>query len=169
MNPLTFSPRRAAWLLALSLTSLYPLAHAMPPAEAGVARPGAPAPAMRHLDALKARLQLSPAQEGAWSQFAQALTARPAPMAEAQAAHEELLRLPTPQRIERMKALRAQQQARMNAWMDQRSEASLALYAALSDAQKKVFDEETARQLRERHGARHRHGGPGGHHGHSHG
>lgn len=166
MKPLSFAPRHKAWLLALSLAGLNTFAHATPPDEGSFARHGAPAHAMRQLDAVKARLQLSAAQEEAWGRFAAAIRTRPTPQTESHADHEELMRLPTPQRIERMNALRTARQAHMLAVMGQRNQATLAFYATLSPEQQKVFDDETARLLRERHLRHPRHGGRGGHHSH---
>lgn len=100
--------------------------------------------------ALKAKLQLTPAQEGAWTAF----TASWQPMAGHHADRQghkaqmaELSKLPTPERIDRMRALHTQHANEMNAQMDKRSDATKALYAALTAEQKKVFDAETARMM----------------------
>lgn len=100
----------------------------------------------RRLDALKAKLQLSGAQEAAWNTFASAIRTRPA-MAEHMPQHQEMMRLSTPERLDRMKALRGQHQAEMNAFMDRRAEATKAFYATLSPEQQKIFDAETARMM----------------------
>ena len=108
---------------------------------------------------MKARLQITPAQEGAWTAFTAAMQP-PArmmsgdrPMAEQRT---ELDKLTTPERIDKMKAMRTQRMAEMNAEMDKRGEATKAFYAALSPEQQKMFDVE--------HRKMGGHGGPG-HHG----
>lgn len=122
----------------------------------------------QHLDKLKGRLQLSAAQEGDWARFSSALQARPA-HAGHEARHQELMGLNTPERLDRMKALRAQHQAEMNTFMDRRSDATKAFYATLTAEQKKVFDAEGARFMQARHGAGDRGHEGRGHHGMGHG
>lgn len=92
---------------------------------------------------MKAKLKITPAQEGAWTTFTAAMQP-PArmmgsdrPMA---AQRAELDKLTTPERIDRMKALRTQRMADRNAEMDKRGEATKAFYAALSPEQQKSFD-----------------------------
>ena len=111
---------------------------------------------------LKAKLKIMPAQEGAWTLFTAAMQP-PArmmgaerPMAEQRA---ELEKLSTPERIDKMKALRAQRMTDMNADMDKRGEATKAFYAALSPDQQKAFDAEHRKM-----GGRGGYGGSG-HHG----
>ena len=94
---------------------------------------------------MKARLQITPAQEGAWTAFVAAMQP-PArmmggdkPMA---AQRAELDKLTTPERIDKMKALRTQRMTDMNAEMDKRGDATKAFYAALSLEQQKTFDAE---------------------------
>jgi hypothetical protein len=94
--------------------------------------------------ALKAALKLMPAQEGAWSTFTAALKP-PADMMSKHHDHAEIAKLPTPERIDKMKALHAQHVADMNAVMDKRGEATKAFYATLTPEQQKVFDTATAR------------------------
>jgi hypothetical protein len=108
----------------------------------------------RHLQELKLKLQLSAEQEPAWTAFASAMTAQP-PHSRPDMA--QLALLPTPERIERMKALREQRQAQINARMDQRAQAARSFYDLLQAQQKKVFDEETGKHLAQR-GRHHRHG-----------
>ena len=74
---------------------------------------------------------------------------------------QDMAQLTTPERIDRMRALRAQR----NAEADRRGDATKALYAALTPAQQKTFDEHAHRMQRQ-HGAR---AGHGEHHGHHHG
>ena len=89
----------------------------------------------KHAAELKARLKLTPAQEGAWTTFvaahkmpADTMAKRPDPAA--------IEKLSTPERLERMKALRSQHMAAM----DQRDEATKVFYATLAPEQQKVFD-----------------------------
>ena len=106
---------------------------------------------------MKAKLKITPAQEGAWTAFTAAmqppagLGARPGTEQRA-----ELDKLTTPQRIDKMRELRAQRTAAMTAMMDKRGDAAKAFYAALSPEQQKVFDAEHS--MRTGH-----HGGGGGH------
>ena len=108
----------------------------------------------RRMTELKSQLQLTPAQEGAWTKFADAM--RPATPAQ-RPDHDAMMKLPTPERIDQMRALHQQHTAQM----DQRGEAAKAFYATLSPEQKKRFDEQTARRMT-------RDGGMGydDHHGH---
>ena len=94
---------------------------------------------------MKAKLKITPAQEGAWTAFTAAMQP-PArmrggerPMA---AQRAELDKLTAPERIDKMKALRTQRMSEMNAEMDQRGDATKAFYAALSPEQQTVFDAE---------------------------
>jgi len=89
--------------------------------------------------ALKAQLKLTPAQEPAWTAFA-ASHKPPAGMLGKQAAMPDLAKLTTPERIDKMKELRAQRMGEMTATMDQRAEATKAFYAVLTPEQQKVFD-----------------------------
>ena len=88
---------------------------------------------------LKAKLKLTPAQEGAWTTYTAAMKP-PADMMTKQAEYADLAKLPTPERIDKMKALRSQHMTDMNAAMDKRGEATKAFYAALTPEQQKVFD-----------------------------
>lgn len=93
---------------------------------------------------LKAKLKITPAQEGAWTTFVAALKPSATSMAK-RPDPAELAKLSTPERIDRMHALRTQHTADMNAAMDKREEATKTFYATLSVEQKKVFDAEHAR------------------------
>ncbi len=109
--------------------------------------------------AFKAKLGITPAQEPAWNAFT-ASTKPPATRPQ-RLSREEFAKLTTPQRIDRMQAMKAARDARMA----ERANATKTFYAALSPEQQKVFDETTLRG----HGGKG--GGPrgghrGGHHGH---
>jgi periplasmic protein CpxP/Spy len=94
---------------------------------------------------LKIKLDITPAQEGAWTSFTAAMQP-PAhharPTAEQRA---EFDKLTTPERIDKTQAMRSQRQAEMTAAMNKRGEATKAFYAALNPAQQKTFDEEHKR------------------------
>lgn len=100
---------------------------------------------------LKGQLKLTAAQEGAWTSYTAAMKPPADLMAKRAADHAELAKLPTPERIDKMKALRAQHMKDMNTAMDQRGDATKAFYATLTPEQQKVFDAN----------ALPRHGGPG--------
>ena len=84
-------------------------------------------------NAFKAQLKLTPEQEPAWTAFMAAMqpaqrTARLDPA--------DMEKRTTPERIDRMRALRAQQAAEA----DRRGEATKTVYAALTPEQQKTFD-----------------------------
>jgi protein CpxP len=89
--------------------------------------------------ALKQKLQITPAQEGAWTAWT---TAMQPPANWKRPDRAEFEKLSTPERIDRMRALRTER----NALMDKRADATKIFYAALSPEQKKTFDAETARR-----------------------
>lgn len=89
--------------------------------------------------ALKVQLKLTPAQETAWTAYA-ASYKLPAGMMGQQAAMLDMAKLTTPERLDKMKELRAQHLGEMTAAMDKRSEATKAFYAVLTPEQQKVFD-----------------------------
>ena len=103
------------------------------------------------LGQLKQKLQITPAQENAWNAWTTAIkpTARQHPQ------HQDWSQLTTPERIDRMRAMRAERSAAM----DQRMDATKNFYSALNPEQRKVFDVEGLRFL----AGKHRH--HGGHHG----
>jgi len=162
-------PRRLAATAVLAALALPALAQQPAPANPPAAPQGHHHPAgERHqrphgdraqhhaerLAALKARLQLTAAQEPAWAAFTTALQPGERP---ARLGREDWRQLTTPERIDRMRALRAQHAAEA----DRRGEATKAFYAALTPEQQKTFDAQAG------HRPGHRH--PGGHkprHGH---
>ncbi len=95
--------------------------------------------------ALKAKLQITPAQEGAWTAFTTAMQppahAGQRPTAEQRA---EFAKLTTPERIDKMRAMRTQRMTDMSAAMDKRGDAVKTFYAALSPEQQKAFDAQYA-------------------------
>jgi protein CpxP len=110
----------------------------------------------RRMGALKQKLQITSAQEGAWNAWTGAMK----PVQFQRPNRGEFAQLSTPERIDRMRAMRTQR----NAEMDRRMEATKTFYTALGAEQKKVFDAESASFMRGgRDGKR---GGHGGHHKH---
>lgn len=108
--------------------------------------------------ALKARLKITASQEAAWTTFVSAMKP-PAPDGSRMRMHAEraeIAKLPTPERIDKMRALRSQHQTAMNARADQRGDATKAFYAQLSSEQKAAFDTLPAPRA---------YPGRGGHHG----
>jgi periplasmic protein CpxP/Spy len=117
---------------------------------------------------LKAKLKITPAQEGAWTTFTAAMQP-PANMAGGMMGtrHDpkvkaEMDKLTTPERIDKMQAMRAERMKTMGAEMDKRGAATKAFYAVLSSEQKAVFDAVSMRGGR--HGGGHGMG-MGGEHG----
>lgn len=94
----------------------------------------------RRLGELKQKLQITSAQEGAWTAWTTAVT----PTRMQRPDRAEFAKLTTPERIDRMRAHRAQR----NADMDNRMDATKAFYATLSAEQKTTFDAEGLRFLR---------------------
>jgi Spy/CpxP family protein refolding chaperone len=105
----------------------------------------------RRMESLKRILQITPAQDGAWNTWTAAMRPNPATMEQRHRMHEEFAHLSTPERLDRMRALRTQR----NAEMDRRADATKAFYAQLTPPQQKAFDEVALKFMRGRHG----HGG----------
>lgn len=159
MEPMKFAPKQV--LAALALAGLGAVAVAQPaPAASGLGGPGAGGHGMmmrhhdpakmeqrrtEHLARLKQKLQLSPGQEQAWTTFTAAMPKPPARPDRA-----EMDKLSTPERLDRMKAMRDARTADM----DRMSTATKAFYAQLTPEQKKVFDQEA---IPRRHGGHHGH------------
>lgn len=98
----------------------------------------------KHQAELKAALKITATQEAAWTTFTAAMTP-PADNMAKRPTREEMAKLTTPERIDKMKALRAEHHTAMNAAMDKRADATKAFYAALTPEQQKVFDEKAMR------------------------
>ena len=103
---------------------------------------------------LKAKLKITPAQEGAWTAFIAAMKPDTSQMAKHQAERAGMEKLSTPERIDKMHALRAQRMADMSATLDKRDNAVKTFYATLAADQKNVFDTEH-RRMGGRHGGDH--------------
>ncbi|MEJ8812130.1 Spy/CpxP family protein refolding chaperone [Variovorax ureilyticus] len=109
----------------------------------------------QHLAALKEKLKLTPAQEGAWNTFAQAQELPPAPPAGARMNRDEFAKLTTPQRLDLMEKRRAER----SAMFTRRADATRTFYAGLTPEQQKTFDAESMRRFGpdEHGGPRHPH------------
>jgi periplasmic protein CpxP/Spy len=115
----------------------------------------------KHQAELKAALKITAAQEADWTKF----TAAMAPPASNMAQHpsrEEMAKLTTPERIDKMKALRTEHHAVMSLEMDKRADATKAFYATLTPEQQKVFDAKAMRQDHGKGDKKGRHDGKGG-------
>ncbi len=114
---------------------------------------------------LKTKLKITPAQEGAWATFAAAMHPPANVAGGMMSTHHDpkvkadMDKLTTPERIDKMRALRAERMTTMNAEMDKRGAATKAFYAVLSSEQKAVFDAVSMRGGR--HGMGGEHGGRG--------
>ncbi len=106
----------------------------------------------KRLAELKSKLNITADQESTWTNFTIAMkpTTR---MDHQRPDRAEMENLTTPERIDKMRALRIQHMANRTAAMDKRFAAMKALYAVLNADQKKTFDAVHARMGRH-HGER---------------
>ena len=103
----------------------------------------------KHLNEMKVFLQLQASQESAWNAFESVMkTPMKRPTHHSMA---EMEKLSTPERIDKMMALKAERDLEITKRMD----ASKTFYATLTPAQQKVFDTQTQKFLNR---------GPMGHH-----
>ena len=110
------------------------------------------------LKVLKAQLKITPAQEGTWTTWTAAIQ----PGSRIQRPDRaEFQRLSTPERIDRIRAMRTAR----NAEMDKRLDATKTFYASLNAEQKAVFDAVGLRFARKGGMGRGMGGRDGGHHG----
>lgn len=92
---------------------------------------------------LKTKLKITAAQEASWTTFSNAM--KPAPRADKpKMDRAELAKLPTPERLDKMKAMHAEMVSERTNRMEQRDQAVKAFYATLTPEQKKIFDAESA-------------------------
>ena len=89
--------------------------------------------------ALKVQLKLTPAQESAWTTFTDAAKP-PVGMMAKRPDMADMAKLTTPERLDKMKELRAQRMGEMASAMDQHAQAVKTFYAVLTPEQQKVFD-----------------------------
>lgn len=97
----------------------------------------------QRLAALKEKLKLTPAQEGAWNTFTDAQQLPPAPPAGARMNRDEFAKLTTPQRLDLMEKRRAER----SAMFTKRADATRSFYAGLTPEQQKTFDAESMRRF----------------------
>ena len=102
------------------------------------------------LSELKRKSKINASQDAAWATFAAAMKP-PTTAITALPNRAEMEKLSTPERIDKMKQLRAQHQEVMKPFMDQRDDAIKTFYATLDTHQKKAFDEEQLHMMRRRH------------------
>ena len=100
----------------------------------------------KHLADLKTKLKITAPQEGAWTTFTAALKP-PARAEHTRPDRAEMEKLTTPERIDKMRAHRAQRMTEMQAQMDKREEATKVFYTGLNADQKKVFDAEHSKMV----------------------
>ncbi|MFO0106547.1 MAG: Spy/CpxP family protein refolding chaperone [Burkholderiales bacterium] len=112
----------------------------------------------KHLAELKGKLNLQASQDGAWNNFAQSMQ-KPERMARPDRVSME--KMSTPERLERMQAMKAERDAHMQ----KRINGTKAFYASLSAEQQQIFDKETAQAMGRTGGDMHRMQHGGGHHG----
>jgi periplasmic protein CpxP/Spy len=110
-----------------------------------------------HMAEMKKRLEITPAQEGAWSQFVSALrpSDKPEPMAMGREQWREMMQMKAPDRMEKMLALQEARHAQRSAKMHQHLEALKALYPQLNETQQKMFDKMSAHMGGRRQGWHH--------------
>jgi Spy/CpxP family protein refolding chaperone len=113
---------------------------------------------------LKKSLQITPAQEPAWTEFSNAM--RPPATPPQMPDRATMEKMTTPQRLDQMQAMRKQHMAQM----DQREAATRAFYSRLTPEQQKRFDEKAQRMgpggehHRDGHHSHEEHGGQRHHH-----
>ncbi len=103
---------------------------------------------------LKATLKITADQEGAWTSFTNAMKPSPDAMKRRMEMRAEMDKLTTPERIDKMRTMRAER----DATMDKRADAVKAFYTVLTPYQKGVFDAHAAHG----HGRNGRHSGAKG-------
>jgi hypothetical protein len=113
----------------------------------------------KHLADLKGKLKLEASQSSAWTVFEQAMQPPTQPMVHPDRAAME--KMTTPERIDQMQAHKGQRDAQMQKHAD----ATKTFYAVLNDAQKKVFDAETAQGMKKMGSGMHGGKEHSGHHG----
>lgn len=113
----------------------------------------------QHLADFKAKLKITPAQEGAWTTFTAAMKPGGEMMGK-RPDRADIEKLPLPERIDKMRALRKEHMAAMEANMDKRDEAIKTFYAVLTPEQKKVADAEHNKMMARHPGMQANRGAP---------
>ena len=91
---------------------------------------------------LKTKLHLAPAQEAAWTAYVQATKPPAKPMMQ-RMDHDELAKMKTPERLDKMNAAHEASFKAMQTHMKQCSDATREFYNHLSAEQQTIFDAET--------------------------
>ena len=91
---------------------------------------------------LKAKLQLTTAQEPAWNAFVQGMKMPAKPLAQP-VDRDALAKMSTPERLDKMNTAHEANLAAMQTHIKQRTEATRTFYGQLSAEQQKVFDAQT--------------------------
>lgn len=90
---------------------------------------------------LKAKLNITPAQEAAWNDYTTAMQPPADAMRPRMKNRDEFAQLTTPERIDRMQEFSAERQQRMQ----QRGDAVKAFYAQLTPEQQQIYDQQGMR------------------------
>jgi hypothetical protein len=93
----------------------------------------------QHLEALKTALKILPEQDSTWTAFASSM--KPMGPRQDKRFFEDIDKLTTPERIDKMMAFKAQRDTELN----KRAESTKTFYTVLSEDQKKIFDQHTAK------------------------
>jgi len=145
---MSFFQRRIAAAAVMAAMALPVLAQPAPPMPAAAdasaqqaRKPGdwqerRQAHMAQRANTLKAQLKLTPEQEPAWTAFMAVMQPAERPARLDRLDRKEMEKLTTPERIDRMRAMRVQHTAEA----DRRGEAIKTFYAALTPEQKKIFD-----------------------------
>lgn len=96
----------------------------------------------KHMAQLKTKLTITAAQEPAWTTFTTAMQP-PKDRADMRKMHDELEKLSTPARIDKMNAFHAEKQAEMT----KKGEAVKAFYNVLTPEQRKIFDDQAQKMM----------------------
>lgn len=94
----------------------------------------------KHLAELKGKLNLQASQEGVWTSFTQSMHQ---PEHAARPDFASMEKMTTPERLDRMQAIKTERDAQMQ----KRIDGTKTFYAALNAEQKQVFDKESARAM----------------------
>jgi len=100
----------------------------------------------KRLAELKTSLKVTAAQEGAWSTFTAAM--KPPAMDHKRPDPAEMDKLTTPERIDKMRALRAERRGQRTVNMEKREDAVKTFYATLNGDQRKTFDAAHTKMMR---------------------
>lgn len=104
---------------------------------------------------LKIKLKITPEQETNWTAFTSSMKP-PATQTKPTMDRADLAKMPTPERLDKIRSLRIEHMAARTAQMEQRDQAIKTFYATLTAEQKRVFDMEFA-NMKDHHknGAKH--------------